>query len=247
MTNERLENELRAEPDPLELRYAARPLPASATEARHVVDAGRARKASTPWLAVAAVAAAAAIAVAAGSWLDGDGRSGLGSDGSQSPDSTTSAAPIASAPPSADLAPCRSADLAVSSDAWNSGAGSRGTTIVFRVVDSAVGCRLGGALVGRITDGTGSILAEAQSESVPVATVPGGTQFEVGVAWSNWCGPEPARPLELSLTLAGDDMAIPLVPPPGTEILVPPCMGAGQDSALSITGFQQSSRPPPEG
>jgi hypothetical protein len=82
---------------------------------------------------------------------------------------------------------------------------------------------------------------------VPVATDPGRTQFEVGVAWSNWCGPEPARPLEISITLAGDDVAIPLVPPPGTEILVPPCMGAGQDSALSITGFQPSSRPPPEG
>jgi hypothetical protein len=247
MTNERLDDQLRAEPDPLELRYAARPLPASASEARELVDTRRARRGSTPWLAVTAVAAAAAIAMAAGSWLDGDGRSGIGADGSQSPASPTSAAPTASAPASADGAPCRSADLAVSSDAWDSGAGSRGTTIVFRVVDSAVGCRLGGALAGRITDGTGSILVEAQSESVPVATVTGTTQFEIGVAWSNWCGPEPARPLQMSVTLAGDDVAIPLVPPPGTEILVPPCMGAGQDSALSITGFQPSSRPSPEG
>jgi hypothetical protein len=222
----------------------ARPLPASASEARELIRTERARPGSTAWLAVA-VAAAAAIAIAAGPWLDadGDGRSGIGADGSRSPQSTTSAAPTASE----DGAPCRSADLAVSSDAWDSGAGSRGTTVVFRVVDSAAGCRLGGALLGRITDGTGSILVEAQSESVPVATVPGRTQFEVGVAWSNWCRPEPARPLELSVTLAGDDVAIPLVPPSGTEILVPPCMGAGQDSALSITGFQPSSRPPPEG
>ena len=247
MTNERLEDQLRAEPDPLELRYAARPLPASVSEARELVRTGRARRGSTPWLAVAAVAAAAVIAMAAGSWLDGDGRSGIGAGGSQSPDPTTSAPPTASAPAPADGAPCRSADFAVSSDAWDAGAGSRGTTVVFRAVDSVVGCRLGGALAGRITDGTGSVLVEAQSDSMSSAIVTGGTQLEIGVAWSNWCGPEPARPLEMSVTLAGDDAAIPLVPPPGTEILVPPCMGAGQDSALSITGFQPSSRPPPEG
>jgi hypothetical protein len=247
MTNQRLEDQLRTEPDPLERGYAPRPLPASASEARELIGARRPRRGSAPWLAVAAVAAAAAIAMAAGSWLDGDGRPGIGADGSQSPDSTTSAAPTASAPASAGGAPCRSADFAVSSDAWDAGAGSRGTTVVFRVVDSVAGCRLGGALAGRITDGTGSVLVEAQSDSMPATTVTGGTQLEIGVAWSNWCGPEPARPLEVSVTLAGDDAAIPLVPPPGTEILVPPCMGAGQDSALSITGFQPSSRPPPEG
>jgi hypothetical protein len=67
MTNDRLEAQLRAETDPLEHRFVARPLPASASEARQLIGRGRVRGGSTPWLAVAVVAAAAAIAIAAGS------------------------------------------------------------------------------------------------------------------------------------------------------------------------------------
>jgi hypothetical protein len=39
--------------------------------------------------------------------------------------------------------------------------------------------------------------------------------------------------------LAGDDTAIGVEPPAGSEILVPPCMGAGQASVLDVVGFQR--------
>jgi hypothetical protein len=151
--------------------------------------------------------------------------------------------------PSASPGPakCRGADFAVSTDPWGGAAGSRGTIVVLRVVDSVTACRIGGALDGQITDPAGSVLVEARSDPTLASTVTAGTQLEIGVAWSNWCGPEPTRPLELSIVLPGDAAPFPLVPPPGTEILVPPCLGEGQPSSLSITSLQPLTTPPPEG
>ena len=74
-----------------------------------------------------------------------------------------------------------------------------------------------------------------------------GTQLELGVSWSNWCGAAPVEPLTLEIRLAGDDAWIPMIPPVGSTILVPPCMGSGQPAALNLTGFQPSDRPPIEG
>ena len=45
-------------------------------------------------------------------------------------------------------------------------------------------------------------------------------------------------PLTLELLLDGDATWIPVVAPGGTGPLVPPCMGSGQATNLSVTGFQ---------
>ena len=118
---------------------------------------------------------------------------------------------------------------------------------MFRVVDSTAICTLPGQLTGRITDGTGAVLVTGSSPAMPAAEVASGSQLEMGVSWSNWCGPTPAEPLTLEVRLAGDDAWIPIVPPTASTVLVPPCMGSGQPAALNLTGFQPSDRPPIEG
>ena len=138
-------------------------------------------------------------------------------------------------------------DFAVASDPWDSAAGSRGTVIVFRLVDSTASCTLPTELTGRITDASGAVLVTGISPAMDAAEVVAGTQLELGVSWSNWCGAAPAEPLTLEIRLAGDDAWIPMIPPVGSTILVPPCMGSGQPAALNLTGFQPSDRPPIEG
>jgi hypothetical protein len=82
-------------------------------------------------------------------------------------------------------------------------------------------------------------MAEAEAVS--------GTQLQMGVSWSNWCGPAPAEPLSLEIRFATDDVWIPIVPPSGSTVLVPPCMGSGQPAALNLSGLEPSDRAPIEG
>jgi hypothetical protein len=240
MTRDDIERRLRTEPAPHEAGYIARPLPSSLAEARERANGrsgSRIRSAFVPALVSVVLLVIAATAV--GAWLDGrEDPVGEGPSMSSKPATPSGAPPVQA---------CRSADFAVTSDPWDAAAGSRGTRVVFRVVDSVVACTLGGALDARITDAAGAVLVEASSDAAPATRVAGGAQLEFGVAWSNWCGASPMAPLELTVTLAGDDAPIPLVPPAGSSILVPPCMGGGQASNLSITNFEPSLRPPPEG
>lgn len=244
MTHDRIERRLRAELPADEARYVARPLPATVGEARALL--GQRSVARTPLvmaIAIAAVAVAAVVGWASWRAMVTDG-SGIGTGDVP----TATASPSASPPPSlAGTTGCRATDFAVASDAWDSAAGSRGTRVVFRVVASTASCSLSGSVAGRITDASGAVLVEGASPSRPApADLPSGTQIELGVAWSNWCGPEPSEP-QLSLRLAGDDSWIPIVPPGGSAILVPPCNGIGQPTALNVTGFEASDRAPIDG
>jgi hypothetical protein len=185
----------------------------------------------------------AALAIAA-TVLTGPGQDGgLGSGDDRSASEAPSAAGSSPATPAA----CRAADFAVASDPWGGAAGSRGTRVVFRVVASVASCAIEGSAAARITDAAGHVLVESAPDPGATRIVMAGDQLEIGVAWSNWCGPAPEPPLELEVMLAGDTTAIPLMPPDGTEIPAPPCMGAGQASNLSVTGFEPSERPPIEG
>jgi hypothetical protein len=38
--------------------------------------------------------------------------------------------------------------------------------------------------------------------------------------------------------VASDGTAVPVEPPAGSEILVPPCLGSGQPSVLNVVGLQ---------
>jgi hypothetical protein len=94
-----------------------------------------------------------------------------------------------------------------------------------------------------VTDGSGGELVRGASEPASAFEAAGGTQLELGVSWSNWCGPTPTGPLVLSLRLSADGDWMPIVPAGGAPIPLPPCMGAGQASFLNVTGFETSTRP----
>lgn len=244
MTHERIEQGLRAELPEDEARYVARPLPASVAEARAIV--GNRRSVSRPGvMAATAGLVAVSLVVAVVAWtawqaaISDDRATGTGG----LPTATTS--PSASP---AGITGCRGMDFAVASDPWDSAAGSRGTVIVFRLVDSTASCTLPTELTGRITDASGAVLVSGTSPAMPEESqVVAGTQLELPVSWSNWCGTAPVEPLNLEIRLDGDDAWIPMIPPVGSTILVPPCMGSGQPAALNLTEFQPSDRPPIEG
>jgi hypothetical protein len=254
MTRDALERALRSAPDPYERAHRAAPLPASVEEARQRLGSRRrSADAAGPRLlrAVAAVAVVivAVVGLAAGyRFVTRDGGSGEGEPlATGGASASIVASPSASASASPGRRACGAADFAITSDSWDAGAGSRGTRVVFRAADSLDGCLLGGRLAARIVDASGQLLVSAESAATTTTVVTPGTQLEIGVAWSNWCGAQPAEPVELLVRFPGDALEVPIVPPAGTSVLVPPCMGSGQDTSLSITGFEASNRPPPEG
>jgi hypothetical protein len=117
---------------------------------------------------------------------------------------------------------------------------------VLRVVDSTAACVQPQLVGAEIRDAHGTVLARVTQRTLggrpaPTARFSAGAQLELGVAWSNWCGPPPDGP-RLILLLNGDEVAV--EPADGSAILVPPCMGVGQPTALSVTDFQPSARPP---
>ncbi|MDQ2935649.1 MAG: DUF4232 domain-containing protein, partial [Chloroflexota bacterium] len=174
----------------------------------------------------------------------------VGDGGTPTPTPTASgAATPAGATPSAGigLPACRMRDFAWTSDPWTGGAGARGTNVVFRAADSIQPCAIDNLPSLTLRDAAGGLVASAGGGIGSRVEVGPGSLLEIGIAWSNWCGPQPAQPLGLTLTLAGDPTALPLVPPGGEQIPVPPCSGPQQPTTLSVTTFQPSNRPPPQG
>lgn len=237
MTHERLERQLRHGRSDREERYLPRTLPASAAEARAMLDRGS----SPRWLLATATAAAVVAAVGWAGWLAV--QPGTRGPGSGNPPTVT---PTPSSH-STGIGACGADDLVIASDAWDAGAGSRGTTVVVRIAGSTASCVLPRAIEAHVTDGSGAELVRGASEPASTVEAAGGTQLELGVSWSNWCGPTPPGPLVLSLRLSADGDWMPIVPAGGAPIPVPPCMGAGQASFLNVTGFEASTRPPIEG
>jgi hypothetical protein len=70
--------------------------------------------------------------------------------------------------------------------------------------------------------------------------VTAGTQLEIGVSWSNWCGPGPEAP---RLLVVIDEQPV-LVMVGDARVPVPPCNGVGQPTTLNVTAFEPSERPP---
>ena len=64
-----------------------------------------------------------------------------------------------------------------------------------------------------------------------------GAAFTIGLAWSNWCGAEPAAPFNLSVSFGSGPPL--LVGQPGSipASAVPPCNGNGS-SVLALTDLQ---------
>jgi hypothetical protein len=237
MSHDSIERRLRAEADREAERFEPRPLPAGVTEAREALAAIR-RPSRSAGLAMAVAGLALVGVVGWAAW-----RSFGPDDGGINPGGGPTAPASASVSPSAQrvLPACGAGDFLIASDPWDAAAGSRGTRIVFRVVDSTPACVLPAFAGAEITDADGTFLVRGTWRTMAAHDVTAGTQLEVGVSWSNWCGAPPADP---RLVLLLDTDVVPVDPAGGAGILVPPCNGPGQPTVLNVTEFQPSERPP---
>ena len=244
MKNDRIERALRT-PGPREQGYEPSALPLTAADARRgLADRSRLTLAGAFQLGAWAVATGLVIAfllsrgTAPNVGNPGPGPASATATPSQT--ATHSASPV-------PLAACRAGDFAWSSDLWGGAAGSRGTNVLLRAVTSAPACEIRGKARLVIRDANGRALITTNGGGSAVVSVKAGTLLEIGIAWSNWCGSDPARPLSASLTMPGDATEVPLATPPGAGGTLPPCNGPGQPSTLSVTDFQYSTRTPPSG
>jgi hypothetical protein len=228
MTNDDLERALRTEPGPREEGYLPTPLPISLDAVPTAARPTRLPRAAL--LAGAALAGALAVAVVA-AILAGPGASpspGVGSGGSATPSAS------ASSPSNR----CTILDITFSAEPWGGAAGSRGTMVTISSIDGRYACALAPSVAAQIADANGAVLVEgAATSSGPPVVVRPGTAFAVGVAWSNWCGADPAGPVRLSLQPEGWPSPVPVTVPAGGNP-VPPCLGSGEPSTLSVTEVQ---------
>ena len=219
------------EPGPRERGYRPQPMPATLDEALR----GRRGASIIPragvLVGVAALAAVATLAVV--SRLPGENRAG-------GPTVTASARASETAAPAA---PCVATVLAFSPDAWGGAAGSRGTSILFRTVDSAAACTVSGAPSASIVDASGQVLVVAPAVSGSPVELGPGKVAELTFRWSNWCGAAPAQPLTLVLDLGAAPIRIPVTSQDGT----PPCLGPAEPSAFTVLPFAPSMQAFPEG
>jgi hypothetical protein len=236
MNDNDLERRLRAESGPREQGYLPSQLPASADSAQ--TSRGRSRMTRMAVLLPAAAAGVIVVAVA-GALLTNNVP--VGSGGSQTPSPSVPPSPSQAA----TVPSCTTADFAWSSDPWMGAAGSRGTTVLMRGVASLDSCRIDGSVDVVLRDNNGAAVVTTGAPSSHV-TATAGSIFEMGVAWSNWCGDEPPQPIVLILTIPGTVDEVPLLPANG-EVPVPPCNGPGQPTNLSATDIQPSSRTFPDG
>ncbi|MDP9269901.1 MAG: DUF4232 domain-containing protein [Chloroflexota bacterium] len=245
--HDRLERSLRT-PGPRERGYRHEPLPLSLADARR--QRGAARPALR-WALIGAVAASAAVvtlAVTLGLPREPVGSSaGNSSAASSSVEGTSSATP---APTSNPAAPCLASNLAISADPWGGAAGSRGTSPLFRTVDSAGPCTLQGSPEAEVVDAAGKVLvSSAASNAGSPVQLGAGHVAELIIVWHNWC-PNTEQPMAVTLVLHLQGASIELKATDvegGSTITAPPCNGAGQPSTLSVVPFQASTRQFPPG
>jgi hypothetical protein len=233
------------QPGPRERGYVQEALPATAADLRARLPRRNRMLMSAGAFGglAAAVAGGAVIAVVLSQGFNpSPGTSNGGTVSSPSPTPTATPTPT---PSPAPIGACRAGDFAWSSDAWGAAAGSRGTTIVAQGVTSLTRCDLRGQATLTLRDANGAILITGHTAKTNTR-VSAGKVFEVGVMWSNWCAAAPAQPISFALTLPGDTTEVPLIPPGGGAISVPPCNGPAP-SNLGATDFQPSNRPPPAG
>lgn len=187
------------------------------------------------------VAAALVVAVA---WLGGRGPAdGVGGGPSSSPIATPLASPPATplaTPPvtaapsaSATTGACRAADLHARITAWEGAAGQRigGLEMSY----SGTGpCTLPAVARPQLMDGSGSVLIDGTDpSSAAMLTLAPGDVLTTLVQAGNYCGPKPVPPVTVAFLFSGGEriVATPVSP---TDATIPPCLGSGQPSDISM-------------
>jgi hypothetical protein len=235
MNDNDLERRLRAESGPREQGYVPVRLPASPEEAVQRRPSPVIRAA----ILVPAVAAGIVAVAVAGAVLRGgdDGGTNLGADPSSSATPTVSSI--------GGLPVCANDDLTISAEPWRGAAGSRGTVLTVQAVEGHATCALiPSELAAQMSDANGSVLVTSDIPhpmSRDVTTITAGDVHTYSIVWSNWCGDQPATPVDLSvsagLSLEGATHWK-AVSAPGGGDSVPPCLGENQPSRLTVTELQ---------
>jgi hypothetical protein len=230
MNDQDLERQLRSQRGPREEGYSPAPLPRTLEDARTSSSPpGRLLRAGL----FVGVAAAGALTVAVvGGILSGPGNNGVGG--------TTSASPSASPSASSSVASgaCAPSDVVLTAEPWGGAAGSRGTVVTVALAAGRSGCDLPKAVHAEVVDANGKHLVKGATPTTDgsVALAPAAS-FQVGVAWSNWCDPQPAAPMTLFFGF-GNQVPSPVGAAGSVPAsAVPPCNGNGA-STLSLTDLQ---------
>lgn len=229
MTDDNIERRLRTERGRFDSGYRAVPLPATLDRPHGTPAFGRLA------ILLATVVAGAATAIILIALLGAPGAPPIGEEPAVTPVQSASAAPTRSAAPSG-LPACTGTDVAVTAERWGGAAGSRGTTLDIALADGANSCALPAQLDVRMASSDGVVLISGLSNGTTDATLPlvPSRAYTLGVAWSNWCGEQPDG-AHLELRLDPLDAWITIEAPAGGADPVPPCLGSGQPTALSLT------------
>lgn len=162
--------------------------------------------------------------------------------------SSSSAAPVASAPasqaaqasaqPPASVAPtigpCAPASLAARITLWEGAAGQRIADVTLTNTGTAP-CLLDALDRPQLVAGNGAILIDgaAPAEGGAALTVAPGATLQTLVAAGNYCKPAPKPPVSIAFVL-GDGARLIAAPVSPTDATVPPCLGAGSPSTISM-------------
>lgn len=117
----------------------------------------------------------------------------------------------ASSDPTSGRTPCKGTNLTATIANWGGTAGSRFAAIVV-TSRSGVSCTVRGTPGVRLLDGKRKVILDSArikgiggpriAGADPVVVLRFGEQLAIDIQWSNWCQPQPARPLTVVLVLA---------------------------------------------
>jgi hypothetical protein len=237
MSQDDLERRLRTEIGPREHGYEQVPLPATLEPQGAGGSSGLRRVAV---LVPAAAAGIVTVAVASIMLASGPGP-GTGT-GVPSP-------PEDPGPSAARPEACTPEEVALTAEPWGAAAGSRGTVVTVMYRGSRHQCELESGIGAQVVDASGNVvvLREPRPQEPTVdlwgaraALLGWDGGYTLGVVWSNWCDDRPAEPVRLMLLVPGWDAPAEVSIGSGGADPVPPCLGEGQPSQLSVTDPQRS-------
>jgi len=225
MSDNDLERELRSQRGPREEGYTRTVLPMTL---KGPPSASRPSRMGRAGLLVGVGLAGAFAVAAAAAILAGPGPGPEVGAGSEAPSAEATA-------PARDCGPL---DVAFTAEPWGGAAGSRGTVVFISLPPGRYSCRLTVPMVATVTDAGGTLLVSGGMASADgsVDLVPS-ARFQLGIAWSNWCGADVAEPVTLSLAARGWASAVPVDVPSG-GVAQPPCSGTGEVTSLSLTELE---------
>jgi hypothetical protein len=173
-------------------------------------------------------------------------------------DASPTPSPAPSAGPTLDpaaLRTCAASDLVLVGGGWEGMTGGQLSGGAYVLNVSQDSCRVAGLPQVDLLDANGKVIAsgtqsQGDSPSQPVALSPAGVAI-VGVAWSNWCGPDAALPLQMRMmlpdgggSLTGNVRLLGQSQAGGVATTFPGCLDASHGSTMGAYSAFTASTPP---